>query len=1311
MRKVLGFIIVLLLVGYAVLHAVVASSPIQRKVLAEIQKALATQGIEISIESIDVSAFAPRIYLNRVVARTNPKAEVQLEHPLEIDKIKLEFQPLGLLGREIVLDEVALLHPKIIVPHADDLYKKVVKVLDEKKRFEVKGEGWPLIFKKVGIVDSQFEVASSKPSFSVRSRGLTLFVSQTAAGQQTIVAQSNHLELIRDKLELVLTQLDADVDFTEQSVRANRLIVEGPGIKLRWKGACALPEGNQNKLDSFHLSHETELDLSILNSVAELKLPPVLGILKGSGTLHVGKETYSGSGSISLNQAALDGNGLGNWSFLYALNQKALELSQVKGEISGGTVESSDLLISFQDNFPIRGELSVRAIELNELLASLKVPDAPIFLKADGRVKVAGRLQKPIAVNVEPEVRLSHLLVLNKAELGKTKENTIISIPEGSLKGTVSLGGNETSIKGKVQILGGNLALSGNVGANKTVVEFQGADLSLTKLGHIAGLQFGGVSQLRGELSIQDKEADVEGELEIAEAEIADLKLGSVRGKVQYRENLLSFSKLELRAIEAARGQGFVDFSPKETQYRFDIDAPRVSIEQVLKIFEKNPLPVEKPEGGELAARVRIEGGKDSNGIDVSVDGQARSFQWYGEKWMSAGFGLKYRPNSLHVTRGVFLKRSGSLEVRATYDQKVKQLVFYSSGLRLEDLNHLGQAPIQGEITGRVVFEGELSYPRGNGELRLSKGQFREKEFPDCKINLKTTGPESEYWLVFEGEKLKAHLLRKEVEQSVQSDLKIDFIKTDFAPYLSAWLQKDISPLSGLVATGSWNMRGDFSRPETLKGDAELKSVKIDFEGKSLVADEAIDIKVSGGGVEVPRFRLGGADSEVTGDFNLVPGQSVKANLNGKVDLEFLQPFIPGLDFGSGEVGLNLRASGSVSSYDVFGTLSVSDASFRITGMQDDFRSASGQFSLSADKATVERFQATLGGGDVVVGGEIGISRFKTFSPNLSLFVSKVEINTKDFLKTKVTGDLKLKGEKTPYHLSGNLKIDEATLSKLQVAQNSSGPGSSPVLTFDVQADAKDQLYIKTDVLDAEFKGNFRLLGDTNKVGLLGKTEALKGYAIFKDTQFDLITGEARFETPERIYPRFNVNGRTVVREQRGRVYQDYEVNLQVVGAPDDYKIRLTSNPPLVEQDLISLLVLGVTTKGQEGNYFDLGTAIMGQTPFKSKIQSQLGFDIKVQSAPGQGPTVVDSSNSTPQGAGTQGMVPAVRIEKGITKRTKLSYSNTLDQNQSRELRLEQMLDENITLNATAGDRSRNNTTARPGDSFGLDVRYRFSFE
>ena len=304
-----------------------------------------------------------------------------------------------------------------------------------------------------------------------------------------------------------------------------------------------------------------------------------------------------------------------------------------------------------------------------------------------------------------------------------------------------------------------------------------------------------------------------------------------------------------------------------------------------------------------------------------------------------------------------------------------------------------------------------------------------------------------------------------------------------------------------------------------------------------------------------------------------------------------------------------------------------------------------------------------------------------------------------------------MKGAETPFRLFGDVKLDEVALTKLDSAPKKTNLQQKPILNFDIKAEARDNLWIKTDVITAEFRGDFKLLGDTNQIGLLGKTEVLKGKIFFKDTPFDLVTGFARFEKEDAVYPRFNLTARSVVREQRGRAYQDYEVNLQVLGTSDDYKIRLTSNPPLVEQDLISLLVLGVTTRGQEGNYFDLGTAIMGQSPIKSKLQSELGVDIKVQSTPGQATPGVAAATGAPNATAGPGMVPAVRIEKGLSRKTKISYSNTLDQNQARELRLEQMLDENITLNATAGDRSRNNTQARPGDSFGVDVRYRFDFE
>jgi translocation and assembly module TamB len=1311
MRKVLIALVIGFAVIYGLLHVVLASGPVQRKILKEITAALASQGIEVSIESIELSFFAPRIYLNRVSITTTERAEIQFDHPLQVDKIKVEFQPLGLLNREIVLEEVALFHPKVQIPQADKLYQKVVSQIEKRKRLEVKSKGWPVVFRRFGIVDSQFEVSSSQPSFSIRSRNLTVFFSQTSVGQQTVEVQSSHFEMKRGKLELILDKLDGDVDFTEQSVRANRLVVQGPGIKLQWKGAFALPQGGNKQISSFHLAHETQMDLTLLDQIEELKEPRLSGTLISSGTLHVGKDNYSGTGTLEWQKSGVQKMRLGDWRLGYSLSQKGVELSKVVGKIASGTIESDLIKVGLEKGYPVQGELSLKKLNLNEFLDAFSVSQAPLFANADGKIKFRGTLDSPRKLQIEPDVRLSQIVVINKAELGMIAANTIIAIPRDDIRGVVNLQETGLDVKLENELLGGKLELQGAVNDGRARFHFEGKQVSLDQLKNISELPFGGTALLRGDLRIIQDDVNVEGEIDIQNAEISELKLGAVRGKVQYRKDLLSFSKLELKALEAARGQGFVDFTPKETTYRFDVNVPRISMEQTLSLFDKVGLPVQKPRGGELAARVTIEGGKDEKGVDVHVDGQARSFEWYDEKWMSAGFGIRYRPDSFKVNRGVFLKRSGSLEVKATFDKKEQELVFFTSGLRLEDLNHLGASPLQGEITGRLAFEGDLNYPRGNGELLISKIQFKGQRMSDARLALRSSGKSSEYWLDLEKEALKAHLVRKDVgEGKAFSRLDISCQETELSPYLSAWLGRDISPLNGIIISGSAEIEGDFSRPSDTKGSAEVKNLKLNFEDGPLVSDEIIKVRFDKGGVNIPRLRLSGSESEVTGSLSLVPGQEVDASLKGKLALEFLQPFIPGIDYASGLVNINVEATGAPGNYELFGNMTLSESVFRITGMQDEFRAVAAQVNLTPQKMIFERFQGILGGGEVVVGGEVGINRFNEFAPKLSIFVSKVNLQLQSFLKTRLTGELQLVGKGVPYRLSGRLRVDEAVLSSLE-AKTSGQTSEQPALSFDIKADANDQLFVRTDVVDAEFSGDFKIVGDTNTIGLLGKTEVLKGKINFKDTPFEIISGTARFEREDEIFPRFAINGRSVVREQKGRAYQDYEVNLQALGTPNDYKIRLTSNPPLAEQDLISLLVLGVTTRGQEGNYFDLGTAIMGQSPIRSKIQSELGLDIKVQSAPGQGPTATDTSSASAANPTSPGMVPAVRIEKGLTKKTKISYSNTLDQNQTREIRLEQMLDDNITVNATAGDRSRNNTQARPGDSFGLDLRYRFSFE
>ena len=186
MKKAIVILVSGILGALILVQLVISSSPFQRKILKKISDSLASEGFEISIESVDVAFFAPRIYLNRVVIKTNEKAQIELENPLEIDKIKVELQILGLLGREIVLEEVALLHPKIIIPRADKLYQRVVEQLEKKKPIEVKGTGWPIVVRRVGIVDSQFDVRSEKPRFSILSRSLTLFFSQTSVGNRGV---------------------------------------------------------------------------------------------------------------------------------------------------------------------------------------------------------------------------------------------------------------------------------------------------------------------------------------------------------------------------------------------------------------------------------------------------------------------------------------------------------------------------------------------------------------------------------------------------------------------------------------------------------------------------------------------------------------------------------------------------------------------------------------------------------------------------------------------------------------------------------------------------------------------------------------------------------------------------------------------------------------------------------------------------------------------------------------------------------------------------------------------------------------------
>jgi translocation and assembly module TamB len=1313
MKKVFTSFLILIGGLYFTLHLLLGSSPVQKRVLNEIRSALYELGIDLDIESIEFSAFRPRIYLNRVTLKPTSKLDIPLPEPLVVDKIKLQFQPLALLSKQIIIQEAVLFFPKIIVPQADKLYEKVVKLLS-KKKMVVPSASFSVVFKKIGVVDALFEVISQDPNFSIRSRSLSFFIENSANEQQTLTASSKNLEFKRGPLELKLSKIEFDVDFTPKSVRVNVAKMEGDGLMVNLKGATSLPFLSTRPGATFRASYDVTLPLPLLNNISELKLPKLVGSIRSDGNVEQNGGNYSGSGTFNFDESSVEGFQLGKGGFRYALNQKRATISQLDVSFAEGKIQSDSLTVDLSERYPIAGELKVKDLRLRSLLTSLKAETALVYGTLNGSVKIGGKLSGPMALEADVKQSFQDFYVLDKLPLGRTFDNTIIELSTGSLEGKLSVSPERMTFKANGNVLGGVVTSEGNVGFdNRAVIKISGQNLSLTEMKHIAEVPFGGTANLSGVVDIKGSSAQIDGDYSVTNAEVAEIVLGQVRGSLHYDDKLLTFERLELPSIEPVRGRGFLDFRPKDNHYRFEVNARRASVDQIFQIFQKQKLSFPKPKGGEVNTRITLEGGHDNKSIEVRAAGQARGFSWYDERWLSTNFSVIYRPSFTEISRASLLKRSGALDVRGHFEESDAKtfLVFSSQGLRLEEFTYFGKAPVTGEVSGNLRLEGDLLRPAGFGDIRISKAAFRGVPIPDSSMKIRTDKGETEFSASVVGDRLRGRLVRREVQKGKPSELFLYFRDFDFAPLLSIWMGKDIPPLGDLRASGDMALKGILENWENVSGSGSISDLRLGLKNAPMKNENPIHVAIGEGAVKVDRFRLSGAESQLAMDFHYQPGKLVSGSLDGKMDLQHLQPFIPGVEFGVGRVGVGLRLSGQPPNFSLLGNMTLEEGTFRITGLSDEFKNTQVQLSLSQDRINVDRFDAQIGKGTVNVRGDVKIDRFKALVPNLSISASKVSLRTKNFLTTQVTGDFSLRGESMPYVLGGKCYISEARLTDFNVSEPSVRDEGLPILRFDVKGEAREKLFVTTDVMDAEFKGNFHLLGNTSTVGLLGNVEGVRGTLLFRETKFNMTNATVKFEDSQSILPRFNVSGKAVVREQRTTVPQDYEVNLQVFGTPKDYRVQLTSNPVLPEREIISLLLLGVTNVSVEGNYIDLGSVIAGQTPFQSKLQNEFGFEVKMGTQTGR-PGSAGSVGSTAASPEKEVVVPNVKIQKDLTKKTKVSVSTTVGEEiPYKEYRIEHMLNDSFTVNGTVVDRNRSSGQTESVKSYGLDFRYHFTFE
>ncbi|MBY0371264.1 translocation/assembly module TamB [bacterium] len=1307
---------------YAVLHLILGSSPVQRRVVAELQAVLTDFGIVLQMESIEFSAFSPKIYLNRVHLETTPKAKFQLTEPLTVDKIKIRFRPIALIFGRIVIDELILFHPRIQVPRADKLYKTAMGLFGSKGAIEVQRPSFDVVFYKMGVVDAFFNIESADPKFAVRSRSLTVIVQKRSGQQRSVVVQTDNLEGSWGKLGMALTKIDIDADLGADSIRLNRGTIEHAEASVNILGVARLPTGNEVVPRSLNASFDVRTRLSFLETFKELGLPKMEGEVSTSGTIKKEGDLFSGKGQVSYEGLVIDGNPVGEGGFNFGLDKRKVLLSALGLKYSGGEFRSPKLEISLGDKYPIHGDLNYTGLRLEQILHGVGLEDATARMETSGLIKVSGNLM-PLELRAQMDSKISHLHVLDDSSRPSEPSNMLAVFGDGSFRGPITFTADKMDFDAEATMLGGQVKTSGFISFNKgerSRVKVAAEKASLTQLERIGSLEVGGMARLQADVEVEGTEYKIWGGFDVENARIASVVLGTVGGQAHYQGDLLTFENIDIPSLDPIRGNGYVDFREKGVKYKFYVNARRAETDQVFTAMKGLKLQFEIPTEGEINSRMTIEGDSESDGVQVSASGTAKNFKWFDEKWVSAAFSLTYKDHVLELPKVLLTKPSGALEVRGRFDRKQARLALATYGLEISHFERFGKAPISGEVAGQILFEGDRGklFSRGWGELKVVKTRFRGVPIPDAKVSVKPKDESLLYDFALGGERMHGTYVRS--PSGKEDSLKLKFSEYDFAPVLTLYLSRDIPPLSDLRATGEVEMVGDFEDIGSFKGAGSLEALEVGFKGTPMRIHKPAKIHMERSGIRIDSVYLEGEDSQLAVGLNFEPNRRVDAQLDGRIDLQYLQPFVPGLDYGSGKVTVGLRVSGPPSSYQLLGNLALEGGAFRLSGFSDEFRAVEARLSFSQDRINVDRFEANINGGGLTVEGDVRLDRFKTLAPNLRLHADRVVMHLGENLGGKISGDFAIRGKNRPYLVSGRCDLIEGTLSSFSWQSSSVLPDRyvAPLFTFDVQCSGSEKLMVATEIMQAEFRGNFHLVGDNVNVGLLGTADAIRGNLLFRDTRFNLETAAVKFESPTDIVPRFRVAGRATVREitdsnseqLKGiQQVQDYEVNLQVSGIPSDYKLRLSSTPPLLEGEIISLLVLGVSKKGQGGgNYLDLGSALVGQIPLQAKLKNELGVNIKLSNQ--SQTSLQQGANLTPGNQGNDINAPTVRIQKEITGTTKLSYSNTLETVPVREFRLEQMLDENITLNATTMDRSRG-SQAPTTQAYGLDFRYRFSFE
>lgn len=311
--------------------------------------------------------------------------------------------------------------------------------------------------------------------------------------------------------------------------------------------------------------------------------------------------------------------------------------------------------------------------------------------------------------------------------------------------------------------------------------------------------------------------------------------------------------------------------------------------------------------------------------------------------------------------------------------------------------------------------------------------------------------------------------------------------------------------------------------------------------------------------------------------------------------VNFIRQLVPDLETLDGDLALDVDVGGKFGRPILKGNADMTVNSMRFTNSTlpalHDFKS---RLNFANDAITLERFGGELAGGPFTLSGRVTFPKITEANLDLHLKADSVLVARNDAMTARTDADLKIVGPAMSANVTGTLSITNSQFLKnidlipigLPGRPAPQPPASQPEFSipqpplrdwkFDVAIKTKDPVLIRGNLAKGGATSDLHFGGTGLHPGLEGVVRLKDVDATLPFSRLSISYGLLTFDPSDSLNPKIDMQGTSVIR--------DYIIHVYVYGTALQPEAVFTSEPPLPQEEIISLLATGTTREELTGN-------------------------------------------------------------------------------------------------------------------------------